>query len=799
MTVIRNVVTAPGGGFAAGEQVAIRLVAATTGNAGGFTSGGEVVGRVYLTTGSDGSWSVDLTPQASITPSGSVYEVVEKQGSIRVTSYITVPASGGPYLVGAVLAEFPGSLPSQPVLTETAARIAADAAEATARAAGDAANAAAVTAEAAARVAADALKATADQGTPSTPNTPALQPRGGTAAQWTAANPVLAAREQGIETDTGYQKVGDGVTAWTALPYMRAATAGDLPARGPGSKAYTKGIGATPVQLRWVSLGDSVAELKMRWMFKALNRAYGGGVPGAAISTGSTGTGWGITGTTVNSSSGVTGATADFDAWFSGVTSRFATNGNATYGIGGVSAFWDTAKVYYVKGPSSPDGGTFKIQVDGVDEAGFTNVSASNASITLGIATITRGSVAQHSLGIINLTGAHRIIGVAFFSSTQGGLIHCGIDQGGIRMDDAVSTAGGRGNLQAFLADFAPDVVTLECKEASSYFAAALSTMLPIITAGAPTATFVGIGSTPVSSGDADQVIQNAQLRAACFANGGIYWDGYAPVVNYATLNALGWAGDGTHPTDQCNEFLAGLMLRDLGLLDHPGLNVGNDLDFNNARLRTILNIGDVRSDGAALSNASVAPSGSGFDVTATIRRVWQWISASGTADTNSWVMRPDNSSDQQIPNGVKVGLTGPYLQANGTALSVYSARGGGSARDFEARCVSPATQTQTLSGNGTLTLDFAVGSAHIIDLQANATSIVVANQNGNKGMVVTVRLRQDGTGGRTYVFAAGTFKLNPAGAAPAGTASTQDLYTFVFDSSTGRYYELSRTLGVAL
>ena len=44
-----------------------------------------------------------------------------------------------------------------------------------------------------------------------------LQIRRGTAAQWAAANPILAQGEPGEETDTAILKVGDGVTAWTAL------------------------------------------------------------------------------------------------------------------------------------------------------------------------------------------------------------------------------------------------------------------------------------------------------------------------------------------------------------------------------------------------------------------------------------------------------------------------------------------------------------------------------------------------------------------------------------------------------
>jgi hypothetical protein len=49
--------------------------------------------------------------------------------------------------------------------------------------------------------------------------TDTIQHRRGTAARWTAANPVLRAGEIGVETDTVKLKVGDGETAWNSLPY----------------------------------------------------------------------------------------------------------------------------------------------------------------------------------------------------------------------------------------------------------------------------------------------------------------------------------------------------------------------------------------------------------------------------------------------------------------------------------------------------------------------------------------------------------------------------------------------------
>jgi len=50
-----------------------------------------------------------------------------------------------------------------------------------------------------------------------------MQQRRGTAAEWTSADPVLAAGEIGYETDTGRFKFGDGVTSWSAIEYYSSA------------------------------------------------------------------------------------------------------------------------------------------------------------------------------------------------------------------------------------------------------------------------------------------------------------------------------------------------------------------------------------------------------------------------------------------------------------------------------------------------------------------------------------------------------------------------------------------------
>lgn len=51
-----------------------------------------------------------------------------------------------------------------------------------------------------------------------------MQQRRGTAAEWTAANPVLSDGEIGVARDTGVVKIGDGVKTWTALGAILGST-----------------------------------------------------------------------------------------------------------------------------------------------------------------------------------------------------------------------------------------------------------------------------------------------------------------------------------------------------------------------------------------------------------------------------------------------------------------------------------------------------------------------------------------------------------------------------------------------
>ena len=89
-----------------------------------------------------------------------------------------------------------------------------------------------------------------------------MQQRRGTAAQWTAANPILAAGEIGFETDTGQFKIGDGVNTWSSLGVFKDF--GDLDTNGfvldsekanPNGVATLDGTGRIPM----AQLGNLIA------------------------------------------------------------------------------------------------------------------------------------------------------------------------------------------------------------------------------------------------------------------------------------------------------------------------------------------------------------------------------------------------------------------------------------------------------------------------------------------------------------------------------------------------------------
>lgn len=100
MTSVTNTIKDPAGTPLANATIRITLITGST--SPGYTATGEVQGTYSLSTDNTGTWTADLTPNATITPANTYYKVTEGPGN-QAVSNIVVPASGGPYLLGSIL------------------------------------------------------------------------------------------------------------------------------------------------------------------------------------------------------------------------------------------------------------------------------------------------------------------------------------------------------------------------------------------------------------------------------------------------------------------------------------------------------------------------------------------------------------------------------------------------------------------------------------------------------------------------------------------------------------------------
>lgn len=98
MPIVQNTAADPGQEPLASINVRISLITGTP-NGPGYAGSGDILGTFTTPTDATGHWSATLTPNASITPANTFYQVVEGQG----ISNIVMPASGGPYLLAQLL------------------------------------------------------------------------------------------------------------------------------------------------------------------------------------------------------------------------------------------------------------------------------------------------------------------------------------------------------------------------------------------------------------------------------------------------------------------------------------------------------------------------------------------------------------------------------------------------------------------------------------------------------------------------------------------------------------------------
>lgn len=119
MATVTNTVKLPDGTVPDRVDVVIELVASTTGKAAGWITASDVTLEATVRpTVTNGAWTASLTPNADITPSGSVYKVTEYVDKTRYVHYISVGSGGGSLFD--LLTDAPASVASAALSTHIA-------------------------------------------------------------------------------------------------------------------------------------------------------------------------------------------------------------------------------------------------------------------------------------------------------------------------------------------------------------------------------------------------------------------------------------------------------------------------------------------------------------------------------------------------------------------------------------------------------------------------------------------------------------------------------------------------------
>ena len=110
-----------------------------------------------------------------------------------------------------------------------------------------------------------------------------IQYRRGTAADWTAANPILAQGEPGYESDTGKFKVGDGLNHWASLAYS-SGPQGPQGVQGPKGDTGATGLkgdkGDQGIQGVQGIQGPTGPQGPVHWYNDVIDPVNGNGVDG---------------------------------------------------------------------------------------------------------------------------------------------------------------------------------------------------------------------------------------------------------------------------------------------------------------------------------------------------------------------------------------------------------------------------------------------------------------------------------------------------------------------------------------
>ena len=176
-----------------------------------------------------------------------------------------------------------------------------------------------------------------------------------------------------------------------------------------------------------------------------------------------------------------------------------------------------------------------------------------------------------YRLRVDGLSGTNLTLGPHYLDSTSTGVQVAFLSQGGANLNQVFSLS--TNVLYPILAALNPQLVVWHMKEVADIGAVGLSNRLfdleALWQAGVTNGDVVYIG-TPYEIRDAPAEftpVQNRLVRQAATRDHRAYVDCMTPCISYSWMVTNGFlaGGDGIHPTDTCNQFLADLTWSQLG------------------------------------------------------------------------------------------------------------------------------------------------------------------------------------------------------------------------------------------
>lgn len=255
--------------------------------------------------------------------------------------------------------------------------------------------------------------------------------------------------------------------------------------------------------------------------------------------------------------------------WFNGSWSGITGgSGSLTYNLGGGGQSGDKLKIYYIKGP---DKGHFKVQfsttsLGGVysDAPGFEDIDCYSETVQSAFITIPTpaGNICPK---VVGLSGDIVIIMATMENTTISGIMYYPMGVGGLGWDKASLTANSI--IAPVFADIQLDLALLEFKEGDgSSIETYVYPWLDAVNAAYTKTDWCLIGSTPQQNQNDINVSANSALKVYADTRLKYYFDGYSPLVDYNTLVALGWQGDGLHVAAATGFYLSSILFSLIGL-----------------------------------------------------------------------------------------------------------------------------------------------------------------------------------------------------------------------------------------